>query len=374
MKIKYMGFAAANHSWSFVAQNICRSLIKKGHKVHIYSTNGINHFPEDLKTNLIGYVDEKTRTTSGKIPDDDYQMQISYTAFKNFQQYLSHGTKNRFGIWTYEFSGANSFPDGFAKHYRYTDQILPPSQFAKKVFANAGVPETHMTVIPHGINFDEVDSATPYKLKTKKNTIIGILLGQIHRRKNLSGMLDMFGKAFTKQDDVCLILKVQDRPPTQGFELSFKDIFTQFLNKFPNHAEVEIIKEFIPNIYSLYKSCDILFMTTNCEGFGMPAVEAHSLGKINIVSNYGGFLDFTNSDNALMVDGKEFTVPPNYLYWTNKTGARAFMPDIDCGISQLRFAVANKEQLLEKYKSNIVMARTKYNWDIITDQILGLCK
>ncbi len=372
MKVLIQQFMAANHSWSICGQNISRSLIKRGHDVHMFSTNGIKHFPRGLEPNLIGYLDENTKQTFGKLPDAEYNMQLSYTAMKNFPQYLSHGSTNRFGIWTYEFR--NAFPDGFAKHYRETDQMLPPSNFAKQVFQEAGIPVSHMTVVPHGINFDEVDSAEPYKLKTRKNTTIGIILGQIHRRKNLDGMLAMYGQAFTKQDDVCLVLKVQDREPKQGFELSFKDIFNQFLSKFPNHAEVEIIREFVPNIYSLYKACDILFMATNCEGFGMPAAEAHSLGRINIVSNYGGFLDFTNQDNALMVEGKEFTVPSNYLYWTNKGGAKAFMPDIDSGVSQLRFAVANKEQLLDKYKANIIMAREKYNWDTITDQILGLCK
>lgn len=370
MKILLQQFLAENHSWSIVGQNIARSLIKRGNDVHLFSTNGIKHFPSDLESNLIGYVQE--REVYGRQPDNDYEMQLSYTAFKNFPTYLCHGSKNRFGLWTFEFAGKNALPDGFAKQYKVTDKILPPSQFAKQVFMDSGVPEQHMTVIPHGIDFDHVEGAEPYQLKTKKNTKILAVIAQIHRRKNLAGMLEMFGKAFTKQDDVCLVLKIQDRPPTQGFELSFKEIFNHFANAFPNHAEVEIIREFIPNIYSLYKSCDIVFSASHCEGFGMTALDAHALGKINVASNYGGFLDFLNADNALLIDGKEFSAPPNFLYWSNKIGTKAFMPDIDAGVDQLRTAVTNKERLLEKYKTNIIMAKDKYNWNIITDQIIGL--
>ena len=58
MKILWNGFASRNHSWSLVAQNICRSLIKFGHQVDIFSTNGIKYFPQDLKNNLIGYTEE----------------------------------------------------------------------------------------------------------------------------------------------------------------------------------------------------------------------------------------------------------------------------------------------------------------------------
>lgn len=373
MKIKIHGFLGANHSWSVVMQNISRSLLKKGHNIDMFSTNGNKHFPQDLTSNLIGYVDEGLKVY-GQIPNETYDMQISYTALKNFPLYLSNGSKNRFGIYTFEFDGHNAIPSGFAKYYKASDHILPPSQFAKQVFVNSGVPENHMTVVPHGIDFVQVSSAEPYKLATKKQTKILIVLGQIHRRKNLDGMLEMYGKAFSKRDDVCLVLKVEDRPPKQSFELSFGALYNDFVKKFPHHAEVEIIREFVPNIYSLYKSCDIVFSATNCEGFGMPALEAHSLGKINIVSNYGGFLDFTNPDNALMVEGKEFLVPPNYLYWSAKTGTKAFMPDIDSGVEQLRFAVANKERLLTKYQGNIKTANEKYNWDVITDQILRLCK
>lgn len=372
MKVLLQQFLSQNHSWSVVGQNIARSLIKQHHNVDLFSTNGIKHFPEDLSSNLIGYFDEQSRNTHGKIPDDNYDMQLSYTAFKNFPMYLSHGTKNRFGLWTFEFAGKNALPDGFAKYYKFTDKILPPSAFAKQVFIDSGVPEQHLTVIPHGIDFDQVSSAEPYKLKTHKSTIILAVIAQVHRRKNLAGMLEMYGKAFTKQDDVCLVLKVQDRPPTQGFELSFKDIFNQFTDKFKNHAEVEIVREFVPNIYALYKSCDIVLSASHCEGFGMTALEAHALGKINVTSRCSGFLDFLNDDNALLIDGKEFTVPSNFLYWTNKYGTKAFMPDIDAGVQQLRTAVVNKERLLEAYKNNIIMAKNKYNWDIITNQIIGL--
>jgi glycosyltransferase involved in cell wall biosynthesis len=237
---------------------------------------------------------------------------------------------------------------------------------------DSGVPEKHMTVIPHGVDFEQINSAVPYKLKTQKSTTILAVIAQVHRRKNLAGMLEMYGKAFTNKDDVCLVLKVQDRDPKQAFELAFKDLFNQFKDTFKNHAEVEIVREFIPNIYSLYKACDIVFSASHCEGFGMTALEANALGKINVTSRYSGFLDFLNDDNALLIDGKEFTVPPNFLYWTHKFGTKAFMPDIDSGVHQLRTAVKNKEYLLDKYKHNIIMTQDKYNWDVITKQIMEL--
>lgn len=360
MKVKWQGFAGSNHSWAHTAQAICKALDKKGHEVHLISTNGYEYFPDNLR-HLIKETAEKT-----------YDCQLSYTAMKNFPTYLSNGSNNRFGIWCYEFAGKNALPDGFAKYHKFCDMILPPSNFAKQIFIDSGVPESKLTTVSHGVDFEQIESAEPFKLKTKKNTKIGIIVGQVHRRKNLPNMLDMFGKAFNKQDDICLVIKVQDKAPTQQFELSFTDILKKFFIKYPNHAEVEVIRQFVPNIYSIYKACDIIFYTTNCEGFGLISLEALACGNINIASNYGGVLDFCDKDNSLLVEGKEFITPANYLYWSNKYKTISFMPDIDDGVDKLRFAFNNKNMLLEKNKLLINDLKLKYNWSVIVDKILGL--
>lgn len=372
MRIIIRQFLNANHSWAHVGRGIANGLIAQGHQVDLFSTDGYNNIPDNLKKHIIGYA-EDNKLAYGKLPDNNYDMSISYTALKNMEPYLSHSKKNRFGIWAYEFAGKNAIAGGFAKYYKYTDMLLPPSNFAKQVFIDSGIPESAMTVIPHGVDFEFINSATPYSLKTKKSHKIMIQpIGQIHRRKNISGLLEMYGKAFKKSDDVCLVLKIQDREPTQPFELSFSEIFSKFKNEYKNHAEIEIIKDYIPNIYSLYKSCDIVFTASNAEGFGMPALEANALGKINIAPRYGGFLDFLNDDNSLLIDGKEFFVPPNYLYWESKGGLKAFKPSIDDGVAKLRYAIKHKDELLKKYSANISPTEKNYNWMTITNKILEL--
>jgi glycosyltransferase involved in cell wall biosynthesis len=369
MRICYQGFAAQNHSWAIVAQNICRSLIDLNHSVDIFSTNGNKYFPQDLEKNLVCYGDNN-KVMFGNIPGNNYDMTISYTAMKNFNPYLQHSAKNRFGIYCYEFAGKNSLPVGFAKAHQYCDKILAPSNFARQVFLESGVPDDKVVVIPHGINNKEIDAAVPYQLKTKKSVKILINLGQIHRRKNFTGALEMFGRAFTKESDVCLVLKIQDRTPTQQFELSFKDVFQNFNSKFPNHAEVEIVKEFIPNIYSLYKACDITFSPSHCEGFGMVPLEGMACGLIPVASNYGGFTDFLDHSNAFLIEGKEFNVPPNYLYYQSKPGTKAFMPDPSDGINKLKAAVAS----VNSRSFSPTAIKLNYDWLEVAKKVLALVK
>jgi glycosyltransferase involved in cell wall biosynthesis len=368
MRICYQGFAAQNHSWAVVAQNISRGLIELNHSVDIFSTNGNSHFPKDLEKNLVGYGDKNE--FYGIVPGAGYDMTLSYTAMKNFNRYLQHSGKNRFGIYCYEFAGKNSLPKGFAKGHQYCDKLLAPSTFARQVLLDSGVPADKVVVIPHGINSKEIDVAVPYQLKTKKSVKILINLGQIHKRKNLPGALEMFGRAFTKESDVCLVLKIQDKPPTQQFELSFRDVFQKFNDKFPQHAEVEIIKDFIPNIYSLYKACDITFSPSHCEGFGMVPLEGLACGLIPVASNYGGFLDFLDENNAFLIEGKEFNVPADYLYYQNKLGTKAFMPDLSDGINKLRAAVDSIN-----WKSFSPTAiRHNYDWIEISNKIIALAE
>lgn len=361
-------------SWSVIAQSISRELIKLGHDVDIFSTNGKLYFPEDLKQNMIGYVDEDMSQVFGREPDPRYQVQLSYTAFKNFPHYFQNGNTNRFGIWTYEFAGKNSIPPGFAKYYKYCDKILPPSQFAKQIFIDSGVPEDHMTVIPHGIDPSQIACAQPYKLKTDKKTKIFVNLAQVHRRKNIDGTLNMFGEAFSKKDDVCLVLKVSNKKPQQLFELNHNILLNEFKSKYKDHAEIEVIKEFIPNIYSLYKSCDIMFSASHTEAFGMTGLEAQAMGMINIAPKYGGFLDFLNDDNALLIDGKEFYVKPNMVYWSYQPGSKAFMPDVKSGAEHLIKAVKNKDQLKQKASHLAPEILEKYSWHAITSKVLDLVK
>lgn len=356
MKIKWEGFLGTNHSWAIVGQNISRSLIARGHDVHLVSTNGIEHLPPDLR----GYIRAR--------PEASYDVQLTYTALKNFPNYLDSGRQNRFGIWNYE---TTVLPPGFAKFYSACDLVLPSSEFSKRIFADAGIPESHMRVVPHGVNIAEIESATPFKLKTKKRVKILANIAQPHVRKNMKGLLAAFGKAFTKNDDVCLVLKVVTKKPSASHEESFTDIFKVFRGLYPNHAEVEIVSTFLPNIYDLYKACDFIWTMTYAECFWMPGLEGMACGTIPIAPRYGGQLDFMNDDNSLLIDGKVIPAPPKIQYWANSPHAKVFDPNMDEAVTTLRHAVAGVEELKFRWADKNKVAALKCNWDSVVDTILS---
>jgi glycosyltransferase involved in cell wall biosynthesis len=375
MRILFRQFLGKKHSWSFVGHGLATALINHNHQVDLYSTDGIKHLPEHLKSHLLGYYDEQTKQKHGKVPTEQYDMQMAYTLPTNFARYLSSGARNRFGIWTYEFDAiTNPLPLGFAKHFKSCDLILAPSNYSKQIFIHAGVPDSSMRVIPHGIG--GFDTNEIIQLPTTKKCKILANITQLHLRKNISGLLEAYGKAFNKQDDVCLIIKAKPKPVQAAIEIDLNKYLATFNKKFPNHAEVKLYEPYIENIATLYNSIDAVFTMSYCEGFYLPAIEALAAGKINICPRFGGQLDFLNDDNALLVEGKEERADPNAMYWMmneRRTNSIWFRPSIDNAVDKLRYAYENYETLNAKLETNKINIQQQYSWMNISQRILDLC-
>lgn len=346
-----------------------------GHHVDLFSTDGVQNLPDLLKGNLIGHYEEHDHNKIyGRLPDSDYDCQISYTTMKNFPIHLCYGNKNRFGVWCYEFAGRNILPSGFAKYYKSCDLICAPSDFAKKVFIDSGVPESSVKVISHGINADLYKGTSVVKLPTSKKYKILANIAQAHTRKNIPGLLEAYGRAFCSDDDVSLILKGRDKKPQMAFEVSINKCLNSFNIKYPKHAEIKLFNEFIPDISSLYRSVDSVFTMAHSEGFFLPGLEGIAAGKLVIAPNWGGQIDFLNDQNSLLISGVETTADPNSMYWENKHNAIWFDPSVDDAAEKLKFAYNNYERLNENISAQREKIYEQYNWINIAKQFLANVK
>ncbi len=374
MRILIKQFLGKLHSWSVFGWGIAESLIKAKHEVHLFSTDGIKHLPINLKSNLIGYTEENAPKIFGKSPDKNYDCQISYTALKNIPHYLCNGSKNRFNCWAFEWAGKNVLPTGFAKNYKYCDKLLVPSQFVKSIYMDSGIPESVIEIVPHGVSENYINNTSTIKLPTTKKFKLLANIAQNHKRKNIPGLLEAYGKAFNKNDDVCLIIKGKEKPITQQFEISLNSYLSDFNRKFPNHAEIKVYSEFLPDISSLYRSIDATFSLPYCEGFYFPGLESIISGKLAIAPNWGGQIDFLNSSNSLLIDGTEERADPTSMYWENKINAIWFKPSIEDAVNKLQYAYHHFQSLNSKIELQRIGLYNRYSWDAVTQQIMGLCK
>ncbi len=378
LSIKWQGFIGKNHSWSICSQNICRELIKLGHDVDLFSTNGIEHFPNDLKSNLKGYIEEGQLVTNDNYHQliasklkSKYDCQLSYTAMINFEKYFMNGDKNRFAIWNYE---TTVLPPGFAKCYKHVDKMIPASEFSKKIFVDNGIPADRQAVIPHGIHLERFQNLGKYPLKTKKKIKILVNIAQPHLRKNIPGMFEAWGRAFTKKDDVCLVLKISKTGANNQFRVPFDEIFKEFRMKYKSHAEVEVIDTFIPDIEPLYNACDIIFTMTMAECFWMVGLEAMAADKVVIAPRYGGQLDYMNDDNSILIDGKVVRADNSLQYWGISPYASVFSPNIDQAATKLKEAAENYSDYHAKFSPKMKEMLPNYSWTNVARQFVNLCQ
>ena len=377
MKICWFGFMGHNHSWSIVAQNLSRELIRQGHKVDLFSTNGTDHFPQDLKPYLKGFISESMQIDanayhqfiSSKL-ESQYDMQLSYTAMRNFPNYFPRGNKNRFGIWNYE---TTVLPTAFAKYALTIDKVLPSSTFSKKIFIDNGIPDDRQVVIPHGIHLDRFANLGKYPLKTQKKYKILANIAQPHLRKNIPGLLRSYGKAFTNSDDVCLVLKVARKGPTPGYDIPFNDIFDRWKKEFPKHGEIEIIDKFIVDIEPLYNACDVIFTMAHAECFWMPGLEGFAANKIVVAPRYGGQLEYMNDENSILIDGKEIRADIKMQYWEPSSYAKVFDPDTNEAAEKLKDIIKNYDDYHRKFSPGMQETANRLTWENAATQIVNLC-
>lgn len=378
MKICWFGFLSKNFSWSIVAQNLSRELIKMGHSVDLFSTNGITHFPDDLKPYLKGFLEEEAKLDQKLVQEalsrleSSYDAQLSYTAIRNFGNYFIRGNTNRFGIWNYE---TTILPPAFAKYYKCVDKVLPSSNFAKKIFSDNGMPDDHQVVVPHGIHLDRFQSLGKYPLKTKKKYKILVNIAQPHLRKNIPNVFKAYGKAFTKQDDVCLVLKVSRKSPQVTTDsVPFNEIYKDFCHEFKNHGEIEIIDTFITDIESLYNACDIVFSMSHAECFWMPGLEGFGANKIVVAPAYGGQLDYMNDNNSMLISGKEIRADVKMQYWEPSPYAKVFSPNVDHAAQILKDVVNNYNDYHSKFSPKMQELVLDYTWTKAAQKIVSLFK
>jgi len=366
IKIQQFLFGGTLFSWAIVGQNIGRALLEKGHEVHFVSTDGVNkkYVPKDLESHV------KPR------PMCQYDCQISYTAMHNFPHYLAAGPRNRFGIWNYD---GTIIPPNMIKYHTACTTLCPSSDFYKEIFMKNNIPHKKIVVIPHGINLNDFTVKSKHPLKTKKKRKILLNFATPHLRKNIKKTLFAFGEAFTKDDDVCLVIKVsipkkKDSERRKGFDINFFEILNDFKKKYKNHAEIEVIRDFVPSLVELYNACDIVFMMSHMEMWWLPGTEAFAAGKLVVASNYGGQLHYLNENNSLLIDGKVVRMPKHYQYWNPSVYAEMFEPSVEDGAAKLKQAVDNYDELIKKFEPKMQEAVKEFTWSNVADKILSMVR
>ena len=210
---------------------------------------------------------------------------------------------------------------------------------------------------------DNYHEISPYKLKSNKKVKF-LHISSAFPRKGIELLLEGFYKAFTRDDDVCLVLKTFPNPHNE-----VEKILKQLNETYNNPPEVEWINCDLPQekLFGLYKATDCYVQMSRGEGFGLPVAEAMLAKKPVIVCANSGMADFCNENTALLVD---YTLVPAKTHVTTSTNGKTSMwaePSVDSFVKQLKYFVneISKEKLEIIVNNAYDLIVQEYSWSSV---------
>ncbi len=183
-------------------------------------------------------------------------------------------------------------------------------------------------------------------------------IGDMNDRKNLNSVIKCFHTAFSKSDQVDLILKISSHLPQDQAVASISQTIENIKKEMRLYANLHDYKnEHVItrrlNDYemkSLHSMCDCYLCPSHGEGWSIPAFEAMAYGNTPICSKDGGpesFIDPSNKSTGTLINGvKKICNHQNSAFKFLGTAREFwFEPDDEEIISAMKYYVKNKNSI-----------------------------
>lgn len=363
VRVELEGEIGAGHSFSIVNEHLCRQFaVDKRLAVSVRRVGSDQPLDRTLPDAPL-----LTAMIDRRLPADA-QVTIRHAFPPNWQP-------PRTGKWVHiqpwEFS---RLPAAWVEPLRTrVDEIWAPSQYVRRVYEASGVPAEKIYTIPWGIDAEVFSpDAPPLVLPTDKQFRF-LFVGGTIPRKGFDLLLQAFREEFTREDDVCLVVKDMG---ANGFYrgLCMTEAVRQ-LRRDPRSPEVLYYDQFLSagQLASLYTACNCLVHPYRGEGFGLPILEAMACGIPPIVPQGGPSDDFVTADSGYLLPAKEVPVDHEWRL----TGDAA---ELEVSVADLRAAIRGAFEEPEKARSKgqrgSSRVRSEFTWtrtaQQMRDRILAL--
>jgi len=242
------------------------------------------------------------------------------------------------------------------------DEMWVPSNYVKQVYLDSGIDTERVFVIPNGVDTEKFHpEVKPYQLKTKKKFKFLFVGGTIYR-KGIDLLLKSYLSTFTKEDDVCLIIKDFGGKSFYKNQTFKQEIANLIQGK--NNPEIEYINETLSeeDLIGLYTACDVLVHPYRGEGFGLPILEAMACGTPTIITNGGAALDFCNKRTSLFVKANKIVHKENQI-GNKKLVNNPWFWEVDIQDLSVKMQYAARNPGILQKMGTFASDYTRRNWD-----------
>ncbi|MFQ5964295.1 MAG: glycosyltransferase [Candidatus Scalinduaceae bacterium] len=247
--------------------------------------------------------------------------------------------KYNIGFWAWEIQGY--FP--FKASFDLVDEVWSFSDFACHTYRKYTHKPVTKILYPFKSNWNYI--IEPEVVRKRYNIseedfafIFSFDFHSSFERKNPDGIINAFLKAFEKDKKAKLIIKSIH----SQYHSTNQKYIKNLINNSGNGNIIYIDKGFSREDYiSLVNASDCFVSLHRSEGLGIGILEAMCLGKCVIVTKYGGNMEFTTSENSLLVDYK--LTPIKQDFGPYKKGELWAEPNIDQCVEYMRTVYENRE-------------------------------
>ncbi|MCW3053740.1 MAG: hypothetical protein JWN14_2910, partial [Chthonomonadales bacterium] len=246
----------------------------------------------------------------------------------------------------------------------HADEIWANSRFVRDVYARSGVPAEKVFLLPHGVRTEVFTPDGPaFLLPTGKTTRFLFVGGTLHR-KGADLLLQAYLRAFTPEEDVCLIVKDMG---TRTFYRG-QNLGEAFQRAQADPAVPEVL--YYDNDFSeaqlaaLYRSVSCVVLPYRGEGFGLGPFEGMACGVVPIVTAGGPTDDYVADRFGLRVPSRQIPIPslrnnPNVLPFDYSD----LEPDLGALIEALRWVYQHPEEARQRGREAHEFIHADWTWE-----------
>ena len=281
-------------------------------------------------------------------------------------------------------------PDSWIDNANAADAIIIPSKQNEEALKDSGI-ASPIYIVPHGSDCNAFKPENiPLSLTDARDKFTFLSVFQWQHRKAPEILLKAFWEEFSRDDNVCLIVKtywgshVISKQESRHIMSQISD-YKQRLgvsDSAPIYLSTSIFED--ADLKGLYTTSDCFVLPTRGEGVGLPYMEALSSGIPVIATAWGGSMDFLNSKNSYLVDYQLLPtdsrttegISPNFnqLFTPEMRWAE---PDVGSLRRQMRWAYDNQELAKEmgeqgrKDMEKISWGSSAVTFKSVIEEVLG---
>lgn len=285
----------STYSLALLNRETARALGELGHTVVLHSTEGPGDFPANP-----AFLAQHPDLAAMHARVAQYPHEAVDAVSRNLYPPRVHDMSSKLNMLHHYAWEESRFPAEWVDRFNaHLDGLTCLSTHVKDVLVNSGV-TVPMTTSGCGVDHWERVKPSPH-FKVTGRGFRFLHVSSCFPRKGVDVLLDAFGKVFTANDDVTLIIKTFPNPHND-----LHSMLEQRRSANPAYPDVQVIEGDLSDedLKALYQQCNALVAPSRAEGFGLPMAEAMLSGLPVITTGWGGQLDFCNEQTAWLVDYK----------------------------------------------------------------------